>query len=134
MSDGIKVGVVGFIDESQFDKESAEAKIAEVFTDLKDKMALNDINIVSGLTNVGIPALAYAEAVKQGFTTTGIACSKAEEYECFPCDKKQIVGDQWGDESETFLSSIVILLKFGGGDQSVREFEEFDGIKFEYKI
>ncbi|HLD37442.1 MAG TPA: hypothetical protein VJA86_02555, partial [Candidatus Nanoarchaeia archaeon] len=56
--------------------------------------------------------------------TAGIACSKANEYECFPVDEKVIVGNEWGEESQTFLNSIDVLVRVGGGSQSKREILE----------
>lgn len=40
---------------------------------------------------------------------------KAKDYECFPVDEEIIVGKEWGDESETFLDRVDILVKIGGG-------------------
>lgn len=38
------------------------------------------IEVVSGLTQLGVPALAYEEAVRQGWRTIDVACSKAFKY------------------------------------------------------
>jgi hypothetical protein len=35
-----------------------------------------------------------------------------------------IVGDNWGDESKTFLDSIDMLVRVGGGKQSLEECNE----------
>lgn len=77
------------------------------------------------MTNIGIPALAYQEAIKRNWKTIGIACTKASEYDLFPVDKKIIIGNEWGDESETFIDSIDILIRIGGGKQSLKETEIF---------
>ena len=84
---------------------------------------------MSGLTNLGVPRIAYEEAIKLGLRTVGIACKQAEQYECFPCDEVILVGDNWGDESRAFLASIDVLLRVGGGKQSVAEYEAFTGPK-----
>ena len=55
----------------------------------------------------------------------GIACEKAKEYDLFPVDKKIIVGKEWGDESETLLNNIDVLVRIGGGKQSLREVKQF---------
>ena len=81
--------------------------------------------VVSGLTNLGVPALAYNEAKIRGWRTVGIACSKAEEYDCFAVDERIIVGDEWGQESETFLNNIDVLVRVGGGNQAKRETGDF---------
>src|SRR5690348_7922287 len=46
--------------------------------------------------------------------TCACACVRAE------CDDVVIVGDAWGDESATFLRSIDLMVKIGGGAQSVK--------------
>ena len=83
--------------------------------------ASKNICVISGLTSLGIPKLAYEEADRRCWKTVGIACEKAYDYELYPVDEKQIVGKDWGDESETFLSEIDILVCIGGGKQSKSE-------------
>jgi hypothetical protein len=73
------------------------------------------------LTDIGVPAIAYRESVKRGWKTIGIACEKANEYKQFSCDQKIIIGKEWGDESDEFISMIDILVKIGGGKQSTEE-------------
>lgn len=114
------VGVVGFSDK-KFDKEKAKKLIKEAF----DKIENNgNIKIVSGLTALGIPLLAYKEAVKREWETIGVACEKAKEFELFPVDEKKIVGKDWGDESETFLKMLDCIIRVGGGKQSREEIKE----------
>ena len=111
----IRVGVVGY-SAKKFDKEKARAMIEKTLDLLKE-----DIEIVSGLTYLGVPAIAYDIAKERGLRTVGVACPKAEEYECFPVDERVIEGKDWGDESEKFLSMIDVMIKVGGGAQSVAE-------------
>ena len=130
------IGVVGFSDQ-KFDEEVAKEKISKAFDMLEIVFATKQFVIISGLTNLGIPKLAYEEAVKRDWKTVGIACSQANDYELFPVDETKIVGDEWGDESETFLNSIEVLLRFGGGDQSleeVKQAKEMDIAVYEYSI
>ena len=129
----LRVGVVGF-SSGEFDKEIAIDLIHQVFDVIKKSIYGDSIEIVSGLTNMGIPGLAYEAAVRHGFATTGIACSRAENYDCFPCDTTIIVGDDWGDESETFLENIDVLYKFGGGPQSLKEFNAFKHGKVAFNL
>ena len=131
----INIGVVGFSTQ-EFDKKLAKEKIKEAF-DIIEKEYKGNFVIISGLTDLGIPSLAYKEAVKRKWKTVGGACQKANEYKLFDCDEKIIIGDDWGDESKKFLSMLDILVKIGGGKQSTKEFEEAKklGIKtFEYKL
>ena len=51
--------------------------------------------------------------------------SKAKGYPCFNCDYVEIVGSEWGEESGTFLNSIDLFIRVGGGGQSKRETATF---------
>ena len=132
----MNIGVVGFTDP-KFDVELAKKLISKEFDMLTLVFKKEDFSVVSGLTNLGIPKLAYEEARRRGWKTVGIACSKANEHELFDVDKTKIVGTEWGDESETFLGYCDIFLRFGGGDQSLNEMNKAKkmGKKvFEYDI
>lgn len=119
----LKIGLVGYSDK-KFDKE-----LASKLTRIGILKAINEnsdgdpsrIFIVSGLTNIGIPSIGYSFAKDMGWKTVGIACKKAYEYECFPVDEEIIVGENWGDESSTFLDYIDVLVRVGGGKQSLKE-------------
>lgn len=45
------------------------------------------------------------------------------DYIWFPVSSVTLVGSNWGDETESFLNSINILVRIGGGKQSMREVE-----------
>ena len=114
-----KVGIVGYSGQ-KFNTERANTIIKKAF----DRILFDDeVAIVSGLTAIGIPNMAYKEADRRGWKTIGIACSKAQDYECHPCDEIHIVGAEWGDESSLFLDSIDLLIRIGGGKQSFAECE-----------
>jgi hypothetical protein len=130
------IGVVGYSDQI-FDETLARKYLEEAFEAISRNNRHKEIIIVSGLTNIGIPKIAYNIAVENHWWTVGIACSKADEYEIFPCDQKIIVGKNWGDETEVFLNSIDCLVKVGGGKQSEKEFElaeELNIPTLEYKL
>lgn len=121
-----KIGVVGY-SSGKFDVDKAREHI-EVFLDMIRTIYLplgRKAVIVSGLTNLGIPALAYEYALANNLTTIGVACKRASEFEVFPCDIVEIVGDDWGDESETFLNQLDCILRIGGGQQSLAEVRKF---------
>ncbi len=123
----LKIGVVGY-SSGKYDEIQARLLVTLSLSYIVDKVG-SQYQIVSGLTNLGIPALAYEFAVRHGIPTVGVACSKAEEYECFPVNEKIIVGDEWGDESETFLSMCDVLIRVGGGKQSLEEVKAFKSMK-----
>ena len=119
----IRIGVIGY-SAQKFNELTARAYINDTFNLLKEHFGENtDFHVYSGLTNLGIPKLAYENAVDRNWKTVGFAAKCAEEYEWFPCDSHFIVGENWGDESEAFLENIDILVKIGGGNQSQREME-----------
>ena len=118
-----KVGVIGF-SAQKFDEEVASNIISVMFDSIEKshpEFTEQDFVCVSGLTDLGIPSLAYLEADQRHWTTIGIACEKAQEYDCYDVDEAIIVGDDWGDESQEFIKSIDILLRIGGGKQSKKE-------------
>ena len=99
----------------------AQGLIEQAFDWIADLYKDRKYAVVSGLTDIGISALAYREASKRGWKTVGVACSKAEQYGCYACDEKHIVGDNWGDESATFLGMLDAFVRVGGGKQSFTE-------------
>lgn len=121
-SDYVFVGAMGYSDK-KFDKEEARKYINQAFDriqyvndDPRTKFAL-----VSGYTYLGVPGIAYEEAVKRGWKTVGVACSQAKNYQCYPTNLVFIIGNKWGQESPTFLNMCTTFLRVGGGDQSMRE-------------
>lgn len=119
----LRIGVVGY-SAQKFDEAEARRMIIEAYDTFDARYLDKSKVVVSGLTDLGIPALAYREAVRRGWRTVGIACSKAANYDCFSVDERIIVGNNWGDESPTFLDSIDVLVRVGGGNQSMNETAE----------
>ncbi len=115
----MKIGIMGYSTQ-EFDVDKAYKILDGEFKELAE-IYNDDVEIVSGLTNLGIPAIAYELATKYGFTTIGIACKKAEEYECFPCDHSYIIGLNWRDEYGFFLDYCDEFIRVGGGKQSMEE-------------
>jgi hypothetical protein len=122
----MRIGVVGWTNPG-FDREMAEAHLIATITmqalNLKpgEQIGDRDVTIVSGLTTLGVPGIAYELASKWGCKTIGVACAKAHDHDCHPCDFVHIVGEQWGDESAAFLAAIDVLIRIGGGPQSLAE-------------
>lgn len=117
------VGVMGFSGQN-FDIEKARVYLKQVF-DLINAVAdpKVEIAVVSGLTYLGVPAIAYETASEYNWITVGIACPKANDYTCFPCDETVIIGENWGDESPAFLEKCDVFVRVGGGKQSFQEVE-----------
>jgi len=117
--DSIKIGVVGY-SATDFSEEKARSLIKEGIQKIRSQHSGEPV-IVSGLTYLGIPKLAYDFAENNHYSTWGIACEKAEDFDQYDVDTKIITGTGWGDESEQFLNEIDILLRIGGGDQVYQE-------------
>lgn len=117
----LSVGVMGYSDK-KFDKEKALMHLQQAFDQIATLITPEiTVEIVSGYTNLGIPALAYAEAVRRHWTTVGIACAKAKEFELFPCDEILIIGENWGNESPAFLERCDTFIRIGGGKHTMEE-------------
>lgn len=114
-----KVGVVGYFSQ-KFDKKKAAKLISKAFDEVEKDNKDRQFECVSGLSNAGIIAIAYKEAVSRGWKTVGVACEKAHG-DLFPVDKKILVGKDWGDESKTFVNMLDCLVRIGGGEQSLAE-------------
>jgi hypothetical protein len=133
----MKIGIVGY-SSSYFDLSKAQYLI-ELGIDymayyIKGRTLRNNISVVSSLTNLGIPKLAYEYATAKGYQTVGIACEKAKDYDCFPVDKAIIEGKNWGDESSLFINEIDCLVRVGGEEQSLNEALLFRNLKPEAEI
>lgn len=115
----VYVGVVGY-STSSFDEQDAREYIKEAFTTIQNEYTETPV-IVSGLTALGIPRIAYEEADKRGWETVGIAPSQAEKRRLYPVNEKRIIGKHWGDESAFFLAEIDVLIRLCGGYQALNE-------------
>jgi hypothetical protein len=125
--DELRVGVVGYSDESEFEIDSAREILEKIIDQIEEEFIhtglFSDLVIVSGLTNMGIPKLAYEIAQDRGYKTIGIAPNEAEDHDLFPVDEIIWSGESFGDESREFIDFIDLLVKVGGGDQSEKEVE-----------
>jgi len=129
-----KIGVVGYSTQ-KFDT----AKAQRVLNDLFDQASSGhrDVAVVSGMTDLGISGVAYRIAQERGWRTVGVACSKASDYACFPVDEGRIIGTNWGDESQEFLRMCDVIVRVGGGKQSLAEvaqFKERGGLVYESEL
>lgn len=119
----LNIGVVGYSGQ-KFDEQRALDLLNKAYDLVLQASDASKYNLVSGLTDVGIPSLAYQLASERGWSTVGIACEKARKYDCYPVDVEHIIGKNWGDESAFFLDSIDVLVRIGGGTQSMKETNE----------
>ncbi len=132
----MRIGVVGY-SAAKFDVDKARVLVTvglSYFIRYFKDVSESSHEIVSGLTNLGIPALAYEYASMHSIPTVGIACAKARDYECFPVNKELIVGADWGDESEVFLHYCDVLVRVGGGKQSLAEMAAFKKLKPDARV
>jgi hypothetical protein len=90
--------------------------------------------IVSGLTDYGIPALTYCvcdllSLKNYSIEKVGFAPKCALTDNLCKVDKQIIVGENYGDELEEFIKYIDVLIKVCGGSQSIKEVELFRKLK-----
>jgi hypothetical protein len=120
----LRIGVVGYCPPTKFDEKKALDLIRTAYDVISEDFPSYKKTIVSGVTNLGVLKIAYEEGRRRGWKTAGVACRKAFDFRdnWFPLDEEPIIiGNNWGDESETFLKSIDILVRVGGGNQSLDE-------------
>lgn len=118
----IKIGFVGY-SAGKFDKAEAQKIIDEIFSKLHEiaQEENEELAIVSGATYMGIPAMIYDKASEYELKTIGVMCKEGYDCDLYPCDEIYAIGDNWGDESETFINMIDIMYRIGGGPQSLEE-------------
>lgn len=133
----LRIGIVGYSDEEKIDSllgDRAWIRMNLVWSinQMKQSLAMihgtcDSYELVSGLTDLGIPSIAYDIAKKDSeFTKTiGFACSKAKDFPQFPVDRKYIIGDNWGEESNAFLEYIDCIIRIGDGKQAMEECNKF---------
>lgn len=120
----MRIGVVGF-SQRHFDHDAARTHLRRLVTSLLVEGQAAEI--VSGLTNQGVPRLAYELATELGLATVGISAKQALRARagCFPVTRRILVGERYGDESHSFIAYADVLIRIGGGAQSRREVELF---------
>ncbi len=119
-----RIGVVGYCPPTIFDGKKALKLIQEAYDHVSVDFNGFGKVVVSGLINAGIPGLAYQEAKRRKWDTTGMACELAYAFKdsWFPVDiAPVIIGGRWGDESTLLVHSIDALIRIGGGPQSLKE-------------
>ena len=121
-----KIGIVGYSGRP-FNKKTARNLLLKHIRFLEKKYGAKNLEIVSGYTNIGIPKIAYEIADEMGITTVGLSAKEALSVDCglYPVDKIMVVGERFGDESATFIDYIDIMIRVGGGDQSMQEVKHF---------
>lgn len=121
----LNIGVVGYSGTPFDEKEAKRLLVKGLDAILADNPGVTSVNLISGLTDLGIPAIAYRIAKQRGWRTVGVACAKAVKYACFAVDESHTIGANWGDESEEFLKRCDVILRVGGGTQSLDEVARF---------
>lgn len=122
----MKIGVVGF-SRNDFDLEQAKTVLLRFIRKITAERNPKEVELVSGLTDTGVPRLAYLIADEMGLVTVGFTAKAAfqAKYGLYPVQKEIIFGEFFGDESEEFVKYIDYLIRVGGGKQSLREVELF---------
>jgi len=122
----LKIGVVGF-SSNQFNHKEASLKLKKLLDHIVRNHGKEGLVLVSGYTNSGVPKIAYDWAVELGMETVGFSAKQALTVDSgvYPVDKVILVGEKFGEESQSFVEYIDILIRIGGGNQSRHEVELF---------
>lgn len=127
MSTKFRIGIVGYCQPTKFDYDEAWSLVQKGLNVASSRAPKNsDILVLGGFTDIpSIHCIGYQQARQRGWNCGGIACMKAMDYKLWNMseegDEANIVGDNWGDESQTFVNKIDILVRVGGGPQSFSE-------------
>jgi len=113
-----RIGFIGY-STTRFNEDKAKEIIDGIFESF-----YGDEVIISGATNFGIPKLVYEKANECGMYTIGVMCNAGFGMQLARLNDLIVEGQDWGDESEKFLSMLDVLYKIGGGNQSITEFEK----------
>lgn len=125
-----KIGIIGSL-KPNFDVEDAKEKIIESIDLILKYHPNKNYQVISVMTNEGIPKHAYDIArEKYKFLTVGYASEMIYQgkYGVYPVDEKKIVGEKYGDECQYLINNINCLIRIGGGYQSNYEVEEFKNL------
>jgi hypothetical protein len=120
----VKVGVVGF-SGTPFDEAHARQALREILSLFQGQQ---EVEIVSGWSNIGIPRIAYEEAEKLGIgRLVGLAPRAVRAQPCglYSVHKEMLVGETFGDESQTLVDYCDVMVRVGGGPQAFREVAMF---------
>lgn len=107
----LKFGVVGY-SLPDFDHRRAKALLEEAFDLLITLHRPENIQVVSGLTNVGIPRLAYELGQARNYRCIGISSrpSSGRQIRSLAGYNEQIiVGIEFGDESQAFIDCLDVF-------------------------
>lgn len=125
------VGVTGFSGQwsaSKLDADPLLKAAADAATEalrdylLKLKAEYGDKLIISsGATMEGVPKIIYDICFQAGIKAMGVACEKAFDYLLGTMKYLVVEGQNWGDESASFLKTSDELIMLGGGGQAKRE-------------
>jgi hypothetical protein len=106
----VRIGITGEISETQI----PEAK--RVLSRALGRLYGSSIEIVAKLVDRGVSRAAYEVAQELEFRTAGVAPRVALDETCSLVDRREIVGEDWGQETETFINQVSIIICLGRPD------------------
>ena len=102
------------------DVVAAVASLEIHLAELKEKYG-ERLVISSGATNEGVPKIIYDLCGSLGISAMGVTSAKAYDYPLGKMDYLIVMGNDWGEESPTFLNTSDEFIMLGGGGQAKRE-------------
>jgi hypothetical protein len=100
--------------------DAATVALREHLLKLKEQYG-DKLVVSSGATMEGVPKIIYDICAVEGIPAMGVACEKAFDYPLGTMKYLVIEGQNWGDESPSFLRTSDELVLLGGGGQAKRE-------------
>jgi hypothetical protein len=119
IKDYFVVGIVGSI-ATKYTQEAYETIFALLDQILPPNVKLA---LATGFTDIGINRIAHRWAWERGIPVIGVACDKCWEHPVWIVHHKIIVGKEWGEESERFVSILNALVQFSETPQANKEAE-----------
>jgi len=122
----ITIGLAGFSSNFENVKGNDLEAVVKQAIQLMLKRRMKDyvprrILLISGATNVGVPHIGYSVAKSLGCKSVGITSEEAKKYPIALLDYLTVIGENFGDESNDFISTLDELWVIGGGAQSLHE-------------
>ena len=100
--------------------DAATVALREHLKKLKEEYG-DKLVISSGATMEGVPKIIYEICAQEKIAAMGVACEKAFDYSLGAMKYLVIEGQNWGDESPSFLKTSDEFVLLGGGGQAKRE-------------
>ena len=123
--------IVGIIGPKTKDYDNTESYIIQSLLD--EAISAEDVQfaIATSMIDIGMNAVAHRWAWNRGIPVIGVTTPKCWEFPCWMAQKRIIVGEDWGDENQSFVAILNALVKFSDTsfDKATGDLAHAAGIK-----